>query len=314
MLNRKIKKIFVNIICCFINGKEKRKKIRDTILNKRILPKDMDKLCVGSPIEPWAFIRVRNEIITIDSCLKSILPVIKKGVIGYNDCDDGTEEYIIEFCKQNKGFIPVKYPYSVYPPSHKEYENEMLDENKGLHNYYNFILSYIPKNEWLIKIDCDHIYDPEKLKKLFYIPKHPKDCIIISKLNLHYDKAKDKLFVIKNNALNEDRDHWIIMNSNLKFYLAKWYEEKEGEKFFKACEGLSISDRNKIFIELVNYHFPLIKNWRIEEYLSDIEFLSFKEYVKIAPIGTKIDKSMLDEEKILNICRKFNFKKERILP
>ncbi|MEH1738767.1 hypothetical protein V6948_01065 [Fusobacterium varium] len=69
------------------------------MLVRRIGCKEADKYCVGEPVESWAFIKVRNEIGTIDSCLKSILPVIKKGVIGYKDCDDGTEEYILEFCK-----------------------------------------------------------------------------------------------------------------------------------------------------------------------------------------------------------------------
>lgn len=57
------------------------------------------------PVEPWAFIRVKNEIKTIDACLESILPVIKKGVIGYHllpegEVDDGTEKYILDFCKK----------------------------------------------------------------------------------------------------------------------------------------------------------------------------------------------------------------------
>ncbi len=32
-----------------------------------------------TPIEPWAFIRIKNEISTVQSCLESIIPVIKKG-------------------------------------------------------------------------------------------------------------------------------------------------------------------------------------------------------------------------------------------
>ena len=120
----KIKKILVNFICLFVFNKEKRNELRKELMNKRVKVEELDKYCIGTPIEPWAFIRVKNEIITIDSCLKSILPAIKKGVIGYNDCDDGTEEYILEFCKQNPGFIPVKYPYSVYPPSHEIYKTE----------------------------------------------------------------------------------------------------------------------------------------------------------------------------------------------
>ena len=71
---------------------------------------------------------------------------------------------------------------------------------------------------------------------------------------------------------------------------------------------------NFIYVELVNYHFPLVKKWRQSgfegrEYLTD-----FNNYKKIAPIGTKIDKKMLDEKKIIDICKKFNWERKRILP
>lgn len=151
-----------------IINKEKRHIFRDKYRYKRIRIHEIKE--VDNPIEPWAFIRVKNEIRTIEASLNSILPVIKKGVIGYNDCTDGTEEFILEFCKKNKGFIPCKYPYSVYPPSHEAYKVEG-EEEKKLAAYYNYVLSKIPKNEWIMKVDCDHIYDAEKLKKVFSLAK-----------------------------------------------------------------------------------------------------------------------------------------------
>lgn len=59
--------------------------------------KKIDKKYRKVPVEPWAFIRVKNENETIEQCLNSILPVIRKGVIGYqklskNEADSG-------FCK-----------------------------------------------------------------------------------------------------------------------------------------------------------------------------------------------------------------------
>lgn len=57
--------------------------------------------------------RVKNEARTLRASLDSILPAIQRGVIGYNDCDDGSEEIILEFCKSYPSFIPVKYPYNV---------------------------------------------------------------------------------------------------------------------------------------------------------------------------------------------------------
>lgn len=55
--------------------------------------------------------------------LKSILPAIQREIIGYNDCNDGSEEIILEFCKQYPSFIPVKYPYEV------QIENPQSEEN-----------------------------------------------------------------------------------------------------------------------------------------------------------------------------------------
>lgn len=326
---KKLKKIYANFICLFIKNKEKRDEMRKNLLIKRIGVKDIDKYCTGIPIEPWAFIRVKNEIITIDASLKSILPVIKKGVIGYNDCDDGTEEYILEFCRQNPGFIPVKYPYSVYPASHDIYKKEGVEEEKKLAAYYNYVLSYIPKEEWIIKIDCDHIYDSEKLRKLMYLPKKENDYVVISRLNLHV--VDKKVYIITRNPLLEDRDHFIVKNRGLFFKNISWYYKKEGNEYFVACEGLfkdginvvsSKSEKyyNFIYSEVNNYHFPMVKTWRknLFDYIKEKNLYSFKEYKNSIfsnkNINNIIDKKMLDEEKILKIYNSFNVNEKRILP
>ncbi len=38
-----------------------------------------------------------------------MLPAIQRGVIGFNDCDDGSKEVILEFCKK----VPLIYPYQL---------------------------------------------------------------------------------------------------------------------------------------------------------------------------------------------------------
>lgn len=213
-----MRKILIKILSFFILNSKKRKNFRNEYIHRRIRLENIKEK--EQKIEPWAFIRVKNEIKTIDTCLKSILPVIKKGVIGYNDCDDGTEEYILEFCRQNPGFIPCKYPHSVYPPSHEKYKEDG-EEEKKLHSYYNYVLSKIPKNEWIMKVDCDHVYDAEKILKVFFIPKNKKDCVILSRLNLHYDNGK--IYCLGNPPLSEVKDHWIIYNDDLKFQLYRDY-------------------------------------------------------------------------------------------
>ncbi len=327
MLNKKIKKFLANLICIFFKDKEKREEIRKNIVNKRIKVGEIEKYCKGTPIEPWAFIRVRNEIVTIDSCLKSILPAIKKGVIGYNDCDDGTEEYIIEFCKQNPGFIPAKYDYKVRPAFNNQKINyqEIKNGEKNLADYYNYVLSFIPENEWLIKIDCDHIFDAEKLKKIFYLPKKNNDIVILSRLDLHYDGKE--LYVIGEKPLIESKDNWIVKNKNLNFKLVSYETIKNSKEFIIECESLyknneminsSISEKqyNFIYTELVNWHFPLVKKWRtnLKDYNQNSKLIKFIEYKKNAPINTKINENMLDEKRILEVCKRFNIDKIKILP
>lgn len=323
MLNKKIKKFLANLICIFFKDKEKREEIRKNIVNKRIKVGEIEKYCKGTPIEPWAFIRVRNEIVTIDSCLKSILPAIKKGIIGYNDCDDGTEEYIIEFCKQNPGFIPAKYPYSV--DARYESRKNLKSEKKDLAEYYNYVLSFIPENEWIIKIDCDHVYDAEKLKKIFYLPKKENDIVVLSRLDLHY--CNENIYTITRNPLIELKDNFFLKKKNLKFKMVSWEFERNNKKYFANVEALYRNGQNLtsseieknvnfIYSELTNWHFPLIKNWRngIKDILEDKEFILLSEYKKLAPIKTRVDIKMLDENKIKKICENFNLERKRILP
>lgn len=132
-----------------------------------------------SPLNPWAFVRVKNEARTLRASLDSILPAIQRGVIGYNDCDDGSEEIILEFCKTYPSFIPAKYPHNIIIHNPPKLENK-------LYHYYNFILSFIPKNEWFIKIDVDHLYDAKRLYKSFYLPRNDKEILFIDNLNFYY--------------------------------------------------------------------------------------------------------------------------------
>lgn len=243
----KFRKIFINLLLIFIPIKSIRKKIRYNLNNKTIslqktdfkLPKNIlnkiktynnkyfykiNKTINGggimvvltliqtqkdtkSSLNPWAFIRVKNEAITLRASLESILPAIQRGVIGYNDCTDGSEEIILEFCKQYPSFIPVKYPYEV------QIENPQSEKNK-LYNYYNYIASFIPKNEWLIKIDVDHIYDAKKLYKSFYIPQKDNDIVSIARLNIAVEN--NKVYIVPHYFVDV-ADHWLIKNNQLKW-------------------------------------------------------------------------------------------------
>lgn len=259
-----------------------------------------------SPLNPWAFIRVCNEAITLKASLQSILPAIQRGVIAYNDCTDGSEEIILEFCKKYPSFIPAKYPHNV------QIQNPQSEENK-LFNYYNFALSKIPQKQWLIKIDCDHIYDAKKLYKSFYLVKSPSERVVIARMDLFI--KNNKVFVEKNNFIDGflylGSDHWLIYNKNLRFdaWYAddEWHPDKESVYIY---ERLVHYPKITIHTELTNYHFPHIKNSRAV-FLDKLLKTTFTlDEIKQSPlIGTRIDLSLLDEKKILKIYDSFDWQK-----
>lgn len=211
---------------------------------------EADSRAVGDCVDPWAFIKAGNHISTIDASLKSMVPVIKQGIIAFNDCTDGTEEYVMDFCSDNKGFIAYKYPHYVYPSNHEIYKKSGYSKN-NLDGYYNAALKLIPKNQWMIKIDCDHVYIPEKLKKTFNLPVNPYDCVAYSTLDLHVHN--DKVYVIDFMAGSVNR--WLIKNKEIKFKIKK--EIYDNKILFDGTP--TIFSRNKIFTELTNYHFPFIE-------------------------------------------------------
>lgn len=263
---------------------------------------------IKSPLNPWAFIRVKNEAITLRASLESILPAIQRGVIGYNDCTDGSEEIILEFCKQYPSFIPVKYPYEV------QVENPKSEENK-LYNYYNYVASFIPQGEWLIKIDVDHIYDAKRLYKSFYIPQKDNDVVSIARMN--FAICENKVYIVPNYYMDVT-DHWLVKNIQLQWEEVlilgnsfEWKEISQKEKYkyqsLSSYEILRLKKHAIYHTELTNWHFPFIKKHRNIQKKDD--WININQFIKNYPelINNKIDKSMLNEDKILKIYNNFNF-------
>lgn len=235
-----------------------------------------------SPRNPWAYIRVKNEAHTLRASLYSILPAIQRGVIGYNDCDDGSEEIILEFCAAFPSFVPVKYPHSV------DIHNPQREENK-LYMYYNYVLSVIPKGEWLVKIDVDHIYLADKLYKSFYAIQHIWDMLLHARIDF---LVRDNQVKVLQNARGVfDGDHWLVNNFGLRF------------KEFGYIEQLVPHTSRLIRTELPSYHFPYQKQSR-KHRASELEWLPLEQWSS-AEIGTRIDPVMLDSGRILELCGDF---------
>lgn len=285
------------------------KHIKEQYLKKyfqQYIRKDYRSLAknVGKQVEPWAFIRVKNEMVTMEKSLESILPVIKKGVIGYNNCTDGSAEYISLFCKKNPGFIPYHYKYNVLPPCSSEYFDNPSSNNR-LDTYYNSVLAQIPNNVWMIKIDMDHIYDTVKLGKFFSLPRNTSEDIVIANLNLH----------IEGNEIFVRKDHPFTAGDMLLTYRDKSFnylmDQYTTDKGFYACEKLSQRGiKQRIYTDLLNYHFPYVKNYRNIDQTNLLKLDDFiTDVLPTLRFGFLIPKNMLIKENILNIYNSFNFDK-----
>ena len=247
-----------------------------------------------SPRNPWAYIRVRNEARTLEASLYSLLPAIQRGVIGYNDCDDGSEEIILDFCAKFPSFIPVKYPYSVdiYNPKH---------EHNKLYAYCNYILRVIPKGQWLIKADIDHIYLPDKLYKSFYLIQNVWDMLILNVLNVYYDGRE--ILVNKNTTKTYEQGDFIMLkNINFHFKQIKvaWNGVDGRIGYFETPKPHT---NNQILHELTQLHFHLQKDSR-NFIAKNIEWIPLKNWHS-DEIGIRIDKEILDSKYVKTMCELF---------
>lgn len=258
-----------------------------------------------SPLNPWAFIRVSNEEATLRQSLESILGAISRGVIGYNDCIDRSEEIILSFCKEHPSFIPAKYPHKIM------LENPQTKDNM-LHNYYRFVLSFIPKDEWVIKIDVDHIYDTKLLYKTFYIPKAKNHIVAYPRINFI---IKDNEIFIQNNGKDgfiDGYDQLLFCNNDIDFIerktskAAQWIDSSDKQDILYSEQQVLPKDRIFFNAPLMQWHFPAIKKKRVNfiEHLDLLTLEDFKEKNKYL-FNSKIPPYMLEQENIMKIYKNF---------
>ncbi|MBZ7977581.1 hypothetical protein AVBRAN12654_02160 [Campylobacter sp. RM12654] len=216
---------------------------------------------------------------------------ITRGVLGYHldefGKDDGTSEVIKQFCKNNPNFIPLEYPYKVIPAGKENYKQKISKEFR-LDTYYNFVLNKIPLNDWLIKIDCDHIYNEIALKKVLMQPKSIIDSIYLPALNMHYSDGK--LYFLKNFYKVGD-DHWVL---NKDKYTHFYMDYNQG------YESLYSLNKWKKAENIISLHFPLMKKSRIHLATKD-NLIPYDEFDFSQLKMTEIDKEfILNKEKILS--------------
>ena len=112
-----------------------------------------------------AFLRVKDEIKTIEACLNSIDGVFDRIVIIHsNEKDDGTVAFMKNWCAQRLECEIHEYPHKVIPSHDKKYRQSVSYENT-LAAYNNFGLVFFEPEEWVVKIDADQVYLKNRLKE-----------------------------------------------------------------------------------------------------------------------------------------------------
>lgn len=259
-----------------------------------------------SPLNPWAFIRVKNEARTLKASLRSILPAIQRGIIAYNDCTDGSEDIILEFCAQNPNFIPRKYPFEI------QLENPKTPQNM-LHNYYNFALEQIPKNQWFIKIDCDHIYDAKMLYKTFYLARDARDCVVYPRVNFIVEQGR---IFVQNNGANgyiTGGDQLLLCNNDISFAQrftsksAQWLNPNDNAQNLISEIMVLPKNLRNIYAPLMQWHFPAVKSHRTD-FVRHLDLIELQDFITKNShlLGRKIPREYVLDEVILWLYNLFD--------
>jgi Beta-1,4-N-acetylgalactosaminyltransferase (CgtA) len=119
------------------------------------------------------WLRIKNEMETLEKCLKSIENVFDYVVITYNSCTDGSDIFLKNYVKNKDNYYLYEYPYDVIPFADERYLTNNYSYENSSAALYNFALSKIEdENDYLFKIDGDTLYDTDKLKELVTFIKH----------------------------------------------------------------------------------------------------------------------------------------------
>ncbi len=125
------------------------------------------------PAKIAAYIRVKNEVNTIEATLKSIDGLFDKIVIIYVDeLDDGTIAIMKDWCGKHSECEMHAYPHTVVPGRNPRYYQNQVPFENSLAAYYMFGLQFFEPKDWVVRIDGDQIYIREQLAKTLNFIRH----------------------------------------------------------------------------------------------------------------------------------------------
>lgn len=152
---------------------------------------DLTFLEKEKPIGVTGLLRVKNDAEFIDLCIESCINALDELVITYQVCDDDAPRIIEE--KRRKYPHKIKtYFYEPYILSHDLSEAEIesvrrmpKDSVHLLSNYYNYSLSKV-SYKYVVKIDTDQVYFPEKMKEICDAYRNTNQQVITFKEHMVY--------------------------------------------------------------------------------------------------------------------------------
>ena len=196
-----------------------------------------------------AFLRVKNEIKTIEACLNSIDGVFDKIVIIHsNEKDDGSVAFMNKWCSKRKECEIHEYPFAVVPSHDQRYVQKTVPYENTLAAYNNFGLKFFEPEEWVVKIDGDQVYIKDRLEKAVAFIKtkaNPGKGYGLCGYNTFNWKGYFVKF--KNTPINgKGGDSFIVKRK----YISDFYQMRN----FEAI-SLKTNDRTHVLKEPVWFHF-----------------------------------------------------------
>ena len=155
---------------------------------------------------------------------------------------------------------------------------------------YNYVLSVIPKYQWLVKIDVDHIYDASKLFKSFYLAQKIWDIVLHSRID--FMRQNDEILVSAERFCVYEGDHWLVNAFDLKFIPYKEHYEQ-----------LIPHSNHLISTELPSFHFPFEKQSR-KDSTQKYKWLPLSKWHS-DEIGTRIDPMMFKSAVLHTFIKEF---------
>ena len=224
-----------------------------------------------------AYIRVKDEIKTIESCLNSIDELFDRIIVLYSDeKDDGSIELIHNWAKNRPYAEIYKYPYKVLPSYDKTYNSDYNEKN-SLASYNNFGLSFFEPEEYVFKIDADQVYIRPALIEFINGVKSTKAN------NIKYGLRGYNSFIWNNHLVKYAPTPLNGMGGD-SYCIKRKYIEKFIQK--KTYEEIVLKDIKKSYIWHRPIWFHFMKQLKLSNgdicqndnvKLTDIEFLSEEE-------------------------------------